>query len=82
MGLLKGFSDKALQVGYNRWESLDFHDYAELAESFKAVRNASDVDSSFSVSTPVSANEKLPRQHLRPAQRPGIDLQKLDIVGG
>ena len=50
--------------------------YAELAKSYKAVKIASDVDSSSSVSAPGSISKKLPEQRRRTAQRPRIDLAK------
>ena len=80
MELLETFSDSALQGGYNSWESVDVHGYekirAELEKSFKAVRVASDVESSASLSEPVFVPEKLPEQRRRPAQRPRIDISK------
>ena len=57
MELLETFGDSALQCGYNPWEFVDVHDYekirTELEKSYKAVRIASDVESSASVSEPV-----------------------------
>ena len=38
------------------------------------MRVASDVESSSSLSEPVSVSEKLPEQRRRPAQRPRIDI--------
>ena len=80
MELLETFSDSALQGGYNPWESVDVHGYekirAELGKSFKAVRVASDVESSASLCEPVFVPERLPEQGRRPAQRPCIDVNK------
>ena len=80
MELLETFSDSALQCGYNPWESVDVHGYkkirAELEKSYKAVRAASDVESSSSVSEPVFVSERLPEQRRCPAQRPRIDISR------
>ena len=80
MELLETFSDSALQGGYNLWESVDVHGYekirAELEKSFKAVRVASDMESSASLSEPVFVPERLPEQRRCPAQRPRIDISK------
>ena len=78
--LLETFSDSALQCRYNPWESVDVHGYgkirAELEKSYKAVRVASDVESSASLSEPVFVSERLPEQRWRPAQRPRIDISE------
>ena len=80
MQLLETFGDSALQCGYNPWEFVDVHGYekirAESEKSFKAVRVASDVESSASLSEPVFMSERLPEQRRRPAQRPRIDISK------
>ena len=80
MELLETFSDSALQCDYNPWEFVDVHGYekfrGELEKSFKAVRVASDVESSASLSEPVFVSERLPEQRRRPAQRPRIDISK------
>ena len=80
MELLETFGDSALQCGYNPWEFVDVHGYekirTELEKSYKAVRVASDVESSASLSEPVFVSERLPEQRRRPAQRPGIDISK------
>ena len=82
MELLETFSDRAFQSGYNPWASVDIHGYegirAELEKSYKAVRIASEVESSSSLSEPVFISEKLPEQRHRPAQRPRIDIGKTD----
>ena len=80
MELLETFGDSALQCGYNSWEFVDVHGYekirTELEKSYKAVRVASDVESSASLSEPVFVSERLPEQRRRPAQRPRIDISK------
>ena len=80
MELLETFGDSALQYGYNPWEFVDVHGYekfrTELEKSYKAVRIASDVESSASVSEPVLVSQRLPEQRRRPAQRPRIDISK------
>ena len=85
MELLETFSDSALQCNYNPWESVDVHGYgksrAELEKSFKAVRVASDLESSESLSEPVFVSERLPEQRRCPAQRPRIDISKIHHSG-
>ena len=80
MELLETFGDSALQCGYNPWEFVDVHGYekirTDLEKSYKAVRVASDVESSASLSEPVFVSERLPEQRRRPAQRPRIDISK------
>ena len=80
MELLETFSDSALQCDYNPWEFVDVHGYekirGELEKSFKAVRVASDVESSASLSEPVFVSDRPPEQRRRPAQRPRIDISK------
>ena len=80
MELLETFGDSALQCGYNPWEFVDYHGYekirTELEKSYKAVRVASDVESSASLSEPVFVSERLPQQRRRPAQRPRVDISK------
>ena len=80
MELLETFGDSALQCGYNSWEFVDYHGYekirTELEKSCKAVRVASDVESSASLSEPVFVSERLPEQRRCPAQRPRIDISK------
>ena len=80
MELLENFGDSALQCGYNPCEFVDCHGYekirTELEKSYKAVRVASDVESSASMSEPVFVSERLPEQRRRPAQRPRIDISK------
>ena len=80
MEFLETFSDRALQCDYNPWEFVDVHGYerirGELEKSFKAVRVASDVESSTSLSEPVFVSERLPEQRRCPAQRPRIDISK------
>ena len=85
MELLEIFGDCALQCGYNPWEFVNYHDYekirAELEKSYKAVKVASDVESSASLSGPVFVSERLPEQRRRPAQRPRIDISKTHYRG-
>ena len=80
MELLETISDSALQCDYNPWESVNAHGNkrirAELEKSYKAVRVASDVEFSSSLSEPVFVSERLPEQRRRPAQRPRIDNSK------
>ena len=47
-----------------------------MEKSYKAVRVASDVESSASMSEPVFVSERLPAQRRSPAQRPRIDISK------
>ena len=85
MELLETFSDSELQCNYNPCESVNVHAYekvrAELEKSHKAVRVASDVESSSSLSEPVFVSERLPEQRRRPAQRPPIDISKTHHSG-
>ena len=85
MELLEIFSDSALQCGYNPCKSVDVHGYeeirTELEKSYKAVRVASVVESSSSLSEPVFVSERLPKQRRRPAQRPRIDNNKTHHSG-
>ena len=78
--LLETFGDSALQSSYNPREFVNYHNYekirTELEKSYKAVRVASDVESSASLSEPVFVSERLPEQRRRPAQRPRIDISK------
>ena len=80
MELLETFGDSALQCGYNPWEFVNHHGYekirTELEKSYKAVRVASDVESSVSLSEPVFVSERLAERRRRPAQRPRIDIGK------
>ena len=48
---------------------------------YKALRVASDVESSSSLSEPAFVSEKLPGQRPRPAQRPRIDIRKTHHSG-
>ena len=80
MELLETFSDSALQCDYNLWETVNVHGNGkirpELEKSYKAVRVASDVESSSSLSEPVFVSRRLPEQRRHPAQRPRIDISK------
>ena len=50
MELVDNFGDRVLQPGYNAWDSVDFNGRAgiveELSKAYKALRVASDVDTS------------------------------------
>ena len=85
MELLETFSDRAFPCDYNPWESVNVHGYdkiqAELEKSNKAVRVASDVESSSSFIEPVFVSEKLPEQRRHPAQPPRIDIGKTHYGG-
>ena len=85
MELPERFSDSALLCDYNPWESVSVHGYerirAELEKSYKAVRVASDVGFSSSLSEPVFVSERLPEQRRHPAQRPRIDISKTHHSG-
>ena len=85
MELLETFGDSVLQCDYNPCESVNVHEYekirAELEKSYKAVRVASDVEFSSSLSGPVFVSEWLPEQRRRPAQRPRIDISKTHHSG-
>ena len=80
MELLEIFSDSAFQCDYKPWELFNVHGdekiRADLKKSYKAVRVASDVESSSSLSEPVFVSERLPKQRRCPAQRPRIDISK------
>ena len=85
MELLEIFCSSAVQSDYNPWDSVNVHGYeknrAELEKSYKAVRVASDVESSSSLNEPVFLSEKLPEQRRRPRQRPRIDIGKTHHSG-
>ena len=80
LSFLEGFCDKALQTDYNVWSFVNFDDYekiySEWTKSYKAVKIASDVESSSSVGDPVFLPGKLSEQRQCPAQRTRIDDQK------
>ena len=71
LDLLETFFDRTLQFDYNPRESVNVHGYekirAELEKSYEAVRVASEVESSSSLSEPVFVSEKFPQQRRRPA---------------
>ena len=85
MELLETFSDRAIQCDYNHWELVNVYGYekirAELEKSYKAVRVASDVESSSSLSEPVLVSERLAKQRRRPAPCPRIDIGKTHHSG-
>ena len=77
--LLDGFRDQALHSNYNPWVSVDFHGRAGIVEglskAYKAVRVASDVDTS-SMRTILQSPGKLSMHRRTPVQAPKIDLGK------
>ena len=85
MELHETFSDRSLQCDYSPWESVNVLGYekirAELEKSYKAVRVASDVESSSSLSEPVFVSERLPEQRRPPAQRLRFDIGKTHHSG-
>ena len=82
--LLDSFGDQALQADYNPWDSVDFHGRAGIVEglskTYKAVRVASDVDTS-SMSTILQSPGKLSMQRRTPVQAPKSDLGKTSPAG-
>ena len=86
MELLETFSDSALQCDYNPWESVNVHGYekirAELEKSYKAVKIASDVESSSSLSEPVFVCRKgYPSNVVVLQSVPRIDISKTHHSG-
>ena len=77
--LVDNFRDQALRAGFNPWDSVEFHGRAGIVEglskSYKAVRVASDVDTS-SMSTVLQSPGKLAVQRRTPVQGPKINLGK------
>ena len=82
--LLEDFGDRALQAEYNPWDSVDFHGRVgivdKLSKAYKAVRVASDVDTS-SMSTILQGPGKLSVQRRTPVQAPKIDLGMTSRAG-
>ena len=82
--LVDNFGERALQAGYNPWDSVNFNGRAgiveELSRAYKAVRVASDVDTS-SMSTVLQSLGKLAMQRHTPVQAPKIDLGKTSRIG-
>ena len=82
--LLDSFGDQALQADYNPWDSVDFHGRAGIVEglskTYKAVRVASDVDTS-SMSTILQSPGKLSVQRRTLVKAPKIDLGKTSRAG-
>ena len=78
------FGEPALRAGYDPWGSVDFHGRADIVEglskSYKAVRVASDVDTS-SMSKVLQSPGKLSMQRRTPVQAPKIDLGKTSPAG-
>ena len=84
MELVDIFGDQALRAGYDPWESVDFHERADvlegLSKSYKDVRVASDLDTS-SLSTVLQSPGKLSLQRRTPDQAPKIDFGKTSRAG-
>ena len=82
--LVENFGDQALQADYNPWDSVDFHGRAGIVEglskTYKAVRVASDVDTS-SISTVLQSPGKLAMQRRTSVQAPKKDLGKTSRAG-
>ena len=82
--LVDNFGDQALRSVYDLRESVDFHGRADIVEGlskfYKAVRVASDVDTS-STSTVLQSPGKLSVQRRTPVQAPKIDLGKTSRAG-
>ena len=78
--LVDNIGDQALRAENSPWDSVDFHGRAGIVEglskSYKAVRVASDVDTS-SLSTVLQS----PVQRRTPVQAPKIDLGKTSRAG-
>ena len=79
MELVENSGDQPNQLGYDPWQSDDFHGrndiVQDLSNSYKALPVASVVDSS-SVSTVMQSPGKLAMQRWTPAQAPKIDLAR------
>ena len=84
MELVDNFGDQALRAGYNLWESVDFHGRADIVQKlsnfYKAVRVASDVDTS-SNSTILQSPGKLAVKRRIPVQAPKLDLANTSRAG-
>ena len=82
--LVDSFGDRAFQAGYNPCDSVDFNGWAGIVEglskTYKAVRVASDVDTS-SKSTILQSPGKLAMQRRTPVQAPKLDLGKTSRAG-
>ena len=82
--VVDNFGDGALQAGYNPWASVDFNGRAgiveELSKAYKAVRVASDVDTSSMIRV-LQSPGKLAMQRRTPIQAPKIDLGKTSRAG-
>ena len=82
--LVDNFGDEAFRAEYNPWVSVDFPGRAGIVEglskAYKAVRVASDVDTS-SMSTVLQSPGKLAMQSRTPVQTPKIDLGKTSRAG-
>ena len=82
--LVDNFGDQALRAEYNPWDSVDFHGRVGIVEglskSYKAVRVASVVDTSF-MSTVLQSPGKLAVQRRTPVPAAKIDLGKTSRAG-
>ena len=82
--LVDKFGDQVLQANYNPWDTVDFHGrngiVEGLSKAYKAVRVASDVDTS-SLSTILQSPGNLSMQRRTPVQAPKIDLGKRSRAG-
>ena len=74
------FCCRALQSEYSLRDSIDVQEYekieSELEKSYKAVKVASDVESSSFLSESAFVFDTLPEQRRGPAQRPSIHIAK------
>ena len=82
--LVDNFGDQALRAEYNPWENVDFHGrdviVEGLSKAYKAVRVASDVDTS-SMSRVLQSPGKLAMQRRTPVQAPKINFAKTGRAG-
>ena len=78
--MLAEFGDRALQRSCDPWASVDFHGpvkiHADLTNTYKDVRIATNVEADADVTLSSGSPEKLLPQRKRPSQGPRIDLSK------
>ena len=78
--MLAEFGDRALQLSYDPWASVDFHGrtkiHADLTKAYEDVRTAAIVEADADVTLSSGSLEKLLPQRKWPAQGPRIDLSK------
>ena len=78
--MMAEFGDRALQLSYDPWTSVDFHGrvkiHADLTKTYKDVRIAANVEADADVTLSSGSPEKLLEQRKPPAQGPRIDLSK------